>query len=448
MCAEKIPAFTAGRYLPLVETIDPVKRSGKVNQIVGLTIEGDGPAVNLGEHCLIAVRGSVEPLSAEVVGFKSGRVMLMPLGEMSGISPGCEIIATGRKLQVEIGPNLLGRVLDGLGRPMDGKGPLLTGLYYPLTASPPNPLTRKRITTPLAMGIRAIDGALTCGRGQRIGIFAGSGVGKSTLLGMIARNTDADINVIGLIGERGREVRDFLERDLGPEGLARSVVIVATSDQPALVRIKGAIVATAVAEYFRDLGNDVMLMMDSVTRFAIAQREVGLAVGEPPTTRGFTPSVFALLPKLLERSGTSEVGSITGLYTVLVEGDDMNEPIADAVRGILDGHIVLSRELAHLNHYPAIDVLASVSRLMVELASDNHRAAAGDLRGILATYRNNEDLINIGAYAPGSNPQIDAAIRMIGFINNFLCQKTEENSSYAETIADLIAMMGGSIKNG
>jgi flagellum-specific ATP synthase len=435
--------FTAAKYLDRLQTVNSLRSSGKVSQILGLTIEGDGPAVNLGEHCHIRLKERDEPLSAEVVGFKSGKVVLMPLGEMSGINPGSEIVATGDKLQVEVGEELLGRVLDGLGRPMDDKGPLCTGKYYPLAAAPPNPLTRRRITEPLALGVRAIDSLLTCGRGQRVGIFAGSGVGKSTLLGMVARNTAADVNVIGLIGERGREVRDFLERDLGPAGLARSVVVVATSDQPALVRMKGAMVATAVAEYFRDLGNDVMLMMDSVTRFAIAQREVGLAIGEPPTTRGYTPSVFALLPRLLERSGTADAGSITGLYTVLVEGDDMNEPIADAVRGILDGHIVLSRELAHLNHYPAIDVLASISRLMSELASREHRQAAGSLRSILATYRDNQDLINIGAYAPGSNPRIDTAIRMIGAVNQFLCQQTDEPISYAQTIERLIAMMGG-----
>lgn len=439
----QIPPFDAAHYLPVIQAINPVKRTGKVYQIVGLTVEGEGPAANLGEHCLINVAKTAEPLSAEVVGFKSGRILLMPLGEMSGISPGCEILATGEKLRVQVGSELLGRVLDGLGRPMDGKGPINSNCYRPLAAAPPNPLQRKRINTPLALGIRSIDALLTCGRGQRIGIFAGSGVGKSTLLGMIARNTDADINVIALIGERGREVRDFIERDLGVEGLARSVVVVATSDQPALVRIKGAMVATAIAEYFRDLGKDVMLMMDSVTRFAIAQREVGLAVGEPPTTRGYTPSVFSLLPKLLERSGTAASGSITGLYTVLVEGDDMNEPIADAVRGILDGHIVLSRQLAHLNHYPAIDILASVSRLMVELVSKEHRHAAGQLRTTLATYYNNEDLLNIGAYAPGSNPQIDAAIQMIGPVNEFLRQRIDEKCSYADTIARLIEMMGG-----
>jgi flagellum-specific ATP synthase len=445
MNLNEVQPFSAEKYLNAIKGVDPIRRTGKVSQIVGLTIEADGPAVNLGEHCLVKVTDRAELLSAEVVGFKAGKVLLMPLGEVAGISPGCEIIATGQNLQVEVGPGLLGRVLDGLGRPIDEKGPLLTGNFYPLQASPPNPLTRKRINTPLAMGIRAIDSLITCGRGQRVGIFAGSGVGKSTLLGMIARNTDADINVIGLIGERGREVRDFLERDLGPEGIARSVVVVATSDQPALVRIKGAMVATAVAEYFRDQGNDVMLMMDSVTRFAIAQREVGLAVGEPPTTRGYTPSVFALLPRLLERSGTSDLGSITGLYTVLVEGDDMNEPIADAVRSILDGHIVLSRELAHQNHYPAIDILASVSRLMVELVNEGHSRAAGELRSILATYRDNQDLINIGAYSKGSNPGIDKAISMIQTINDFLKQRVDEKVSYADTTSRLIEMIGAPV---
>jgi flagellum-specific ATP synthase len=438
-----MPPFCAAKYVAKLDTFQTVRSTGKVSQILGLSIEANGPAADLGEHCLIKIRDWSQPLSAEVVGFKADRVLLMPLGDMAGIGPGCEIMATGEKLRVEVGEGLLGRVLDGLGNPMDELGPILSGQFYPLEAPPPNPLVRHRITAPLAVGIKAIDALLTCGRGQRVGIFAGSGVGKSTMLGMIARNTEADINIIALIGERGREVRDFLERDLGPEGLARSVVIVATSDQPALVRIKGALVATAIAEYFRDQGYHVMLMMDSVTRFAAAQREVGLAIGEPPTTRGYTPSVFALLPRLLERSGMAEFGSITGLYTVLVEGDDMNEPIADAVRGILDGHIVLTRELAHLNHYPAIDVLASVSRLMPELATGEHQAAAGVLRSLLATYRENQDLINIGAYTAGSNPRIDTAIRMIEAINEFLCQTTLEKCPYNETIATMINMMGG-----
>jgi flagellum-specific ATP synthase len=438
-----LPPFAVDRYLTKLNSFHALRSTGKVSQILGLTIEGDGPAVDLGEHCHIKIRGLKRPLSAEVVGFKEDKVLLMPLGEMTGIGPGCAIVASGEKLQVEVGEGLLGRVLDGLGNPMDERGPIVSGQFYPLVAPPPNPLTRRRITAPLAVGVKAIDALLTCGRGQRIGIFAGSGVGKSTLLGMVARNTEADVNVIALIGERGREVRDFLERDLGPEGLNRSVVVVATSDQPALVRLKGALVATAVAEFFRDQGYDVMLMMDSVTRFAVAQREVGLAIGEPPTTRGYTPSVFALLPQLLERSGTAETGSITGLYTVLVEGDDMNEPIADAVRGILDGHIVLSRELAHLNHYPAIDVLASVSRLMSELATPAHRQAAATLRSFLATYRDNQDLINIGAYAPGSNSLIDTAIRMIGPLNEFLRQTVAEKVSYSDAVAQLVSLASG-----
>lgn len=442
---KKISPFDAQKYLAALNNLKSIKTSGKVNQVVGLTIEGNGPAVNIGEHCLLkrTNRGKISYTSAETVGFKSGKVLLMPLGEMSGISPGTEIISTGQQLRVEVGEKLLGRVLDGLGNPMDEKEPLLTNEFYPLEAAPPNPLNRQRISTPLAMGVRAIDGMLTCGRGQRVGIFAGSGVGKSTLLGMIARNTDADINVIALIGERGREVRDFIERDLGQEGLARSVVVVATSDQPALVRIKGAMVATAIAEYFRDQGRDVMLMMDSVTRFAMAQREVGLAIGEPPATRGYTPSVFSILPRLLERSGTAARGSITGLYTVLVEGDDMNEPVADAVRGILDGHIVLSRDLAHKNHYPAIDVLASVSRLMNELISPEHRKAAGFLRNNLALYRDNEDLINIGAYSRGNNPSLDAAVDKNTAINEFLCQQVEERFSYAETIERVLQISNG-----
>jgi flagellum-specific ATP synthase len=441
------PPFCAAKYVAKLDTFQAVRSTGKVSQILGLSIEANGPAVDLGEHCLIKIHGWQQPLSAEVVGFKADKVILMPLGDVTGLGPGCEIMATGEKLRVEVGEGLLGRVLDGLGNPMDELGPILSGQFYPLEAPPPNPLIRHRITAPLAVGVKAIDALLTCGRGQRVGIFAGSGVGKSTMLGMIARNTDADINVIALIGERGREVRDFLERDLGPEGLARSVVIVATSDQPALVRLKGALVATAVAEYFRDQGYHVMLMMDSVTRFAAAQREIGLAIGEPPTTRGYTPSVFSLLPRLLERSGTAEFGSITGLYTVLVEGDDMNEPIADAVRGILDGHIVLTRELAHLNHYPAIDVLASVSRLMPELVTPEHQAAAGMLRSLLATYRENQDLINIGAYTAGNNPRIDTAIQMNEAINDFLCQTTFEKCSYNDTITKLISMMGGGHDN-
>jgi flagellum-specific ATP synthase len=366
----------------------------------------------------------------------------MPIGEMQGIGPGCNVISSHKSLKVPVGPLLLGRILDGLGHPVDELGPLLSNAEYPLHATPPPPLTRPRITQKLAVGVRAIDGLMTLGLGQRIGIMAGSGVGKSTLLGMIARNTDADINVIALIGERGREVREFIERDLGEEGLKRSVVVVATSDQPALLRIKGAMVATAIAEYFRDQGKNVMLMMDSVTRFAMAQREVGLTIGEPPATRGYTPSVFSMLPKLLERSGTGQYGSITGIYTVLVDGDDMNEPIADCVRSVLDGHIVLSRDLASQNHYPAIDVLQSVSRLMFELADKEHWLAAQKVRSLLSTYREAEDLINIGAYSAGSNPAIDEAIKMSAGINAFLRQSVYEKNSLYDTIDSLKTISG------
>jgi flagellum-specific ATP synthase len=356
----------------------------------------------------------------------------MPLGDLAGIGPGSLVTGTGRSLRVGVGQGLLGRILDGLGKPIDGGDPPAVEEFYSINGNIPSPLERQRISEPLQIGVRAIDGLLTCGKGQRIGVFAGSGVGKSTLLGMMARNTKADVNVIALVGERGREVREFLERDLGPEGLRRSVVVVATSDQPALVRIKGAMVASTIAEYFRDQGADVLFMMDSVTRFAIAQREVGLAVGEPPATRGYTPSVFAALPKLLERSGPGLKGTITAFYTVLVEGDDMNEPIADTVRGILDGHIVLSRALAEQQHYPAIDVLASVSRLMTEVATPEHLQLAGRFRSLLAVYKDAEDLINIGAYAHGSNPRIDMAIKLIDGFRRFLQQETYETAQWDE----------------
>ncbi|MGE5559969.1 MAG: flagellar protein export ATPase FliI [Chloroflexota bacterium] len=406
---------------------------GRVVQVVGVTIESEGPGVNIGQLCHVYPAGGGQPLMAEVVGFRDARAILMPLGQMDDVGPGCEVRALGSALSVKVGPGLLGRVLDGLGRPFDGRGPIGATGEYPANGQPPNPITRTRISTPLSVGVRAIDGILTCGKGQRLGIFAGSGVGKSTLLGMVARNTEADINVIALVGERGREVRDFIERDLGPEGLKRSVVVVATSDQPALIRIKAAFVATAIAEYFRDQGLDVLLMMDSVTRFAMAQRELGLAIGEPPATRGYTPSVFALLPRLLERSGTAERGTITGFYTVLVEGDDMNEPIADAVRGILDGHIVLSRALASQNHYPAIDILESISRVMIEIVPREQTTAAGRLRAVLATYREAADLINIGAYVAGSNPDIDHALAVIEPVNQFLRQGINEQAPFAET---------------
>lgn len=424
------------KYRARLENVNPIRVSGKVLEVIGLIVEVSGLSASIGEICHIVVsRDQVTP--AEVVGFRQNRTLLMPLGTLDGVAPGCEVRATGRTHQVKVGSGILGRVLDGLGYPLGEQKVDYPGNWIPVTNSPPNPLKRKRISQVLVTGVKAIDALLTCGQGQRLGIFAGSGVGKSTLLGMIARKSNADVNVIALIGERGREVLDFLERDLGEEGLARSVVVAATSDQPALVRIKGAFVATAIAEYFRDQGKKVMLMMDSVTRFAMAQREVGLAIGEPPATKGYTPSVFALLPKLLERSGNSEKGSITALYTVLVDADDMNEPIADAVRGILDGHIVLSRDLASRNHYPAIDIGHSVSRLMTEITSNEHQALANRLREVMASYQKMEDLINIGAYQKGSNPEVDEAIRLYPKIVSFLRQGIDEHFSFEETLQQL-----------
>ncbi|SFL72090.1 flagellar protein export ATPase FliI [Pelosinus propionicus] len=432
--------FNSEKYLSAVHDSETMKIAGKITQIVGLVIESQGPSVNLGDLCYISPRNGGNTIPAEVVGFRQNRVLLMSIGEMQGIGPGCEVFSAHQSLKVNVGHHLLGRILDGLGNPMDDKGPLAVKGEYPLHSAPPHPLSRKRIEQKLSVGVRAIDSLITLGRGQRVGIMAGSGVGKSTLLGMIARNTEADINVIALVGERGREVREFIERDLGEEGLKRSVVVIATSDQPALVRIKGAMTATAIAEYFRDEGSDVVLMMDSVTRFAMAQREVGLTVGEPPATRGYTPSVFAMLPKLLERSGTGENGSITGIYTVLVDGDDMNEPIADAVRSILDGHIVLDRGIAAQNHYPAIDVLGSVSRVMLDIVEKDHYKAAQKMRSIMATYREAEDLINIGAYAAGSNVNIDNAIAAIDSVKTFLQQDVYEKMSADETIEKLLSL--------
>ncbi|MDW8208023.1 MAG: flagellar protein export ATPase FliI [Chloroherpetonaceae bacterium] len=440
------PVVDLSRYRQRLERLDPVRQNGKVAQVIGLVIESVGPNAMVGEICEIYYDRANDydparpPIRAEVVGFRNNRVLLMPLGPMEGIKPGSEVVATRQTHQVMVGEALLGRMLDGLGRPMDGGPPIELPSSYPVNAPPPNAVTRARICEPLQTGVRALDGCLTIGKGQRMGIFAGSGVGKSTLLGMIARNTAADVNVIGLVGERGREVRDFIEENLGAEGIQRSVVVVATSDQPALVRIKAALVATAIAEYFRDRGADVMLMMDSVTRLAMAQREVGLAIGEPPATRGYPPSVFALLPRLLERAGTSDggVGSITGLYTVLVEGDDMNEPIADTVRGILDGHVVLSRHLAHRGHYPAIDILQSVSRVMPAITGPEHQEAAGALRETLAVYQSAEDLINIGAYVEGSNPRIDAARAKIDGVTAFLRQRASETSTFGETLRELL----------
>lgn len=431
----------ANKYIQHLRMIDPVRRNGRVTQVIGLTIESEGPNVSIGDICYIHPRTG-KPVMAEVVGFRDNRVIMMPLGDIQAISPGSEVVATGRPLMVRVGHELLGRVLDGLGRPLDGSTLSIHMSSYSTTNTPSNPLHRPRVKEPISVGIRAIDGLLTIGKGQRMGIFAGSGVGKSTLLGMIARNTSADVNVIGLIGERGREVLDFIERDLGPEGLARSVVVVATSDQPALIRIKGALIATSIAEYFRDRGLNVMLMMDSITRYAMALREVGLAVGEPPATRGYPPSVFANLPKLLERAGTSRKGSITAFYTVLVDGDDMNEPIADTVRGILDGHIVLDRKLASRGHYPAIDILPSISRVMNDIVPLEQIAAANRLKRLLSVYRNSEDLINIGAYQAGSNPEIDEAIRMYDTILEFLQQRIYEKVSFSEASEWLIKQFG------
>lgn len=423
----------------LTDKLDNTKLSsnyGHITRVVGLIIESKGPEVSIGELCLI--KNNNITVKAEVVGFEDNRVLLMPIGEMEGINPGARVIATGEKLKVKVGEKMLGQILNGIGEPMMESEKTFSGLAErPVDRQPPNPLKRQRIKEPLSLGIKSIDGLLTCGRGQRIGIFAGSGVGKSTLLGMAARNTEADINVIGLVGERGREVREFIERDLGEDGLKNSIVVVATSDKPALVRVKAAQITTAIAEYFRDQGQDVLLMMDSVTRVAMALREVGLAVGEPPATRGYPPSVFAKLPRLLERTGTNDKGTITALYTVLVEGDDFNEPVSDTVRGILDGHIDLSRDLASRNHYPAIDVLSSVSRVMPEIAGDEHLEAAGQLKKMLADYRESEDLINIGAYEPGSNPDVDMALEKIDAINNFLQQGIKEKSDFSNTIQRL-----------
>lgn len=433
------PVVDMNRYRQILRQTDPLRCNGVVTQVIGLVVESTGPAAEIGEICEIRSSRTKTATKAEVVGFKSNRVLLMPLGEMEGVRAGAEVVGTGHTQQVVVGEHLLGRVLDGLGEPLDNLGGIRSSgaKSYPANATPPDALTRRRITEQLTVGVRALDGMLSIGKGQRVGIFAGSGVGKSTLLGMIARNTSADVNVICLTGERGREVREFIELDLGPEGLARSVVIVATSDKPPLVRLKAALVATSIAEYFRDEGKDVMLMMDSVTRLAMAQREVGLAVGEPPATRGYTPSVFALLPRILERSGTSDKGTITGLYTVLVDGDDMNEPIADTVRGILDGHVVLSRALASQNHYPAIEIAQSVSRVMPQITDSNHREIAGKIRSLMATYKEAEDLINIGAYADGSNPRIDEAKRLIEPIRSFLRQATHDYCDLPQTLRQL-----------
>lgn len=405
---------------------------GLVSEVIGLVIHANGPKASIGELVHISNEEDVV-IPAEVVGFREGKTLLMPLGSMNGIKPGSMIRAAGGSLKVKVGPALVGRVLDGLGQPLDDLGPPIWEEEYAIDQPAPHPLKRKRVQDPLPLGVKAVDALLTCGEGQRLGIFSGSGVGKSTLLGMIARDSNADINVIALVGERGREVREFLENDLGEEGLRRSVVVVAASDQPALVRIKAAFLATAIAEYFRDQGKRVVFMMDSVTRFAMAQREIGLAIGEPPATKGYTPSVFALLPRLLERTGMSEKGSITGLYTVLVDGDDVNEPISDAVRGILDGHIVLSRQLAALGHYPAIDILSSISRVMNSIMPRYHLEAARRFKELLAVYQEAKDLIDVGAYQKGNNVKIDLAIALREQQNAFLRQDIHESWDFADT---------------
>jgi len=427
------------KLMKRVSNTSTIYSEGIVKKVIGLTIEVQGIKAFVGELCIIYNQRNI-PVNCEVVGFRDEFVILMPLDELIGISPGCRVVPQHKPLSVKCSDQLLGHIIDGLGNPLDCESLLIDGEEYPLENDAPDPLRRKRIKDIMPTGVRAIDGFLTCGDGQRIGIFAGSGVGKSTTLGMIAREAEADVNVISLIGERGREVLEFIEKDLGPEGMKKSVVVCATSDKPALIRLKGALTATAIAEYFRDKGKKVILMMDSVTRFAMAQREVGLAIGEPPATKGYTPSVFAKLPKLMERAGTSIDGSITAFYTVLVDGDDFNEPIADAVRGILDGHIVLSRDLAHKNHYPAIDILNSVSRLMSQIAPKEHKDAASIARDLLATYKDSEDLINIGAYVKGSNKKIDMAIAYNDTLNGFLRQGIEEKSSFEATQNSLVSM--------
>ena len=454
------------KYFSILDSMCLAKLYGKVTQVIGLIIHGIGVSASIGDLCVILPNSGSKPqnatqedenaddqtlaIHAEVVGFSDGKVLLMPLGEIHGIRPGDRILNTNMPLNILAGEQLLGRAVDALGCPIDNAGPLFTGAEsdesppqrYSVRNHPPEPFQRRRITEPLATGVRSIDGLLTCGKGQRVGIFAGSGVGKSVLMGMIARYTTADVNVIALIGERGREVRDFIEKDLGPEGMARSVVVVATSDQPPLLRATGSFTAMTIAEYFRDQGKDVLFMMDSVTRYAMAEREIGLAIGEPPTTKGYTPSVFAKLPKLLERAGTTlDKGTITALYTVLVEADDMNDPIADSVRAILDGHIVLSRELAVRNHYPSVEIAHSISRLMIDVTKPEHRKAAGRFKEILAIYNDARDLIDIGAYTPGSNPKIDYAVEHIDAMDSYLRQQIEERADFEDSVSELASLL-------
>ena len=418
----------------ILAKLNPLCCMGKVKNIAGMMIEATGLSANVGDICMIHDPIEEKTIMSEVIGFKNSNLLLMAYGDIKGIGLGSLVESTKSKLRVPVGEFLIGRTIDATGCPIDGLGEFDVKEYYNVDSTYTNPLERPRISTRLSFGIKAIDGMMTIGKGQRMGIFAGSGVGKSTLMGMIAKNIKTDINVIALVGERGREVTEFIEKDLGKEGLARSVLVVATSDQPAMYRVKCATVATAIAEYFKDRGKDVLLMMDSLTRFAMAQREIGLAAGEPPIARGYTPSIYSELPKLLERSGNFKEGSITGIYTVLVEGDDTNEPISDTVRGIIDGHIVLTRSLAHKNHYPAIDVNASISRLMTDIVTDEHKQAAAKVRDLLSVYYQNYDLISIGAYKPGMNHKLDEAIKKIDAVNAFLCQKVNENFSFDDTL--------------
>src|SRR5574344_479296 len=432
--------FKSDEYLEIIRETNSIREIGKVTEIIGLIIEADGPKSSIGDLCYIYNRLDEEPVWAEVVGFRTPKILLMPLGSMEGLQPGAIVVNTGGAMKIKVGEQLLGRVLDGLGRPIDNLGEINSQKLYSTQAEAINPLKRRRIEEPLSLGIKSVDGFITVGKGQRMGIFAGSGVGKSTTMGMMAKNTTADVNVIALIGERGREVKEFIEDILGEEGMRRSVVVASTSDAPDLVKIKAAFVATTIAEYFRDKGLDVLFMLDSVTRIAMAQRQVGLAIGEPPATRGYTPAVFALMPKLLERAGSNDKGTMTGLYTVLVEGDDFNEPISDTSRSILDGHIMLSRELAHRNHYPAVDILQSISRVMPDVTTAEHREAAGKIRKLLAVHKKNEDLINIGAYVPGADKICDEAISKMDKIDEFLKQSTDTKIDYEATIQELIAL--------
>ncbi len=426
-----------------IRDYDPVKTYGRVTDVVGLTLRATGPPMKIGDLCYVRAQGRADPVPVEVVGFRDKQILLMPLGDMRGVGPGNVLVPTHRPRTVRVGPDLLGRVVGSMGNPIDGRPEAGWLEEAPMLAAPPPPLERRRIVEPLSTGIRAIDACMTCGKGQRVAVLSGSGVGKSKLVGMVARNTSADVIVIALVGERGREVRDFIEADLGPEGLARSVVVVATSDEPALLRLSGAYTATTIAEWFRAQGKDVLLVMDSITRFAMAQREVGLAIGEPPTTKGYPPSVYSLLPKLLERAGTSAVGSITGFYAVLIEADDLNDPIGDAVRSIVDGHVALSRDMASRGQYPPVDVLESVSRSMLEVSSGRHAELAAEMRQVLSTYRDAADLVNIGAYAEGSNPEIDRALRLIPGIRKFMRQTLDEKSPFEEIEERMAAALRG-----